>query len=336
MNRRTLRAVPDPGTAGAGLAGEGSEAALRRLELTVARRLDGLLHGQHLGLVPGHGSEPAESRLYVPGEDDVRRMDWAVTARTTEPHVRDLVADRELETTVVVDATASMDFGTTTMEKRELAAAVVAAVGFLAQRGGNRLGAVVAHERGLRRIPARGGREAVHRLLRLLVTAPRSTADLDGRPAEPRALADALVAVGAQARRRGLVVVVSDFLDGDPTASDPALVPWWRPVRALARRHEVLAVQVSDPREHELPDVGMLALVDPETGRRREVWTGSRALRERYAAAAAQRQAAVTELLRSAGADSLALRTDGDWVRDLARHVLARRHGARTRTAVAR
>lgn len=332
MTRPALRSVASLPSA---VPATDTEAALRRLELTVSRRLDGLLHGQHLGLVPGHGSEPAESRLYVPGEDDVRRMDWAVTARTTVPHVRDLIADRELETTVVVDATASMDFGTSTMEKRDLAAAVVAAVGFLAQRSGNRLGAVVAHERGVRRIPARSGREAVHRLLRLLVSAPRSAADTGGAPAGAAGLTEGLAAVRGQAHRRGLVVVVSDFLDGDPTAGPPGEpdVSWWRPLRALARRHEVLAVQIGDPREFELPDVGMLAVVDPETGRRREVWTGSRALRERYAAAAQERQAAVTELLRTAGADGLALRTDGDWVRDLARHVLARRRGARLRVA---
>lgn len=308
----------------------GAEAVLRRLELTVVRRLDGLLHGDHLGLVPGHGSEPAESREYRPGEDDVRRMDWAVTARTTVPHVRDLVADRELETTVVVDATASMDFGTTVMEKRDLAAAATAAVGYLTQRSGNRLGAVVAHERGVRRVPALAGREPLHRLLRLLVSAPRSEADLSGPADGGASLADALDAAARQARRRGLVVVVSDFLDGDPTTGD---VPFARGLRLLASRHDVLAVEVSDPREHELPDVGMLALVDPETGRRREVWTGSRSLRERYAAAAAYRRTALAAQLRSTGVRHVELRTDRDWVRDLARHVLARKRGARGASA---
>ncbi len=304
------------------------EAALRRLELTVGRRLDGLLQGQHLGLVPGHGTEPAESRPYVPGEDDVRRMDWAVTARTTLPHVRDLVADRELETTLVVDASASMDFGTALMEKRDLAAGAAAAVGFLTLRGGNRLGAVVAHERGVRRLPAGQGREPLLRLLRLLVTAPRSEADVRGAPAPGGAdLAQALATASAQARRRGLVVVVSDFLDGDPVEGD---LPWERPLRLLAARHDVLAVEVGDPREHELPDVGLLTVVDPETGARREVWTGSRRLRERYAAAAAERRAALASVLRRCGARHLDLRTDRDWVRDIARHVLAER---RTRGA---
>ncbi|MGN6333790.1 MAG: DUF58 domain-containing protein [Motilibacteraceae bacterium] len=317
----------EPGRA-PGTSARDPEAVLRRLELTVTRRLDGLLHGDHLGLVPGHGTEPAESREYRAGEDDVRRMDWAVTARTTVPHVRDLVADHELETTVVVDATASMDFGTAELEKRDLALSAVAAIGFLTQRTGNRLGAVVAHERGVRRLPALAGREPLLRVLRLLATAPRSTADVEGQQAVAAsgvALADALDAAGRQARRRGLVVVVSDFLDGDPTTGE---VPWAGGLRRLAVRHDVLAVEVSDPREHELPDVGLLSLVDPETGRRREVWTGSRKLRERYAAAAAEQRAARAEVLRRTGAHHVALRTDRDWVRDLARSVLARNRTA--------
>lgn len=318
-----MRAVSEPHRTGNA---PDPEQVLRRLELTVVRRLDGLLHGEHLGLVPGHGSEPAESREYRPGEDDVRRMDWAVTARTTVPHVRDLVADRELATTLVVDASASMDFGTALMEKRELAAAATAAVGFLTQRGGNRLGAVVAHERGLRRMPALGGRAPLLRLLRLLVTAPRSGADLAGPVAGGATLADALDTAARQARQRGLVVVVSDFLDGDPVTGD---VPWEQPLRRLAARHDVLAVEVGDPREHELPDVGLLSLVDPETGALREVWTGSRRLRERYAAAAAQRRAALAALLRAAGVHHLELRTDRDWVRDITRFVLTRKRTAR-------
>jgi uncharacterized protein (DUF58 family) len=117
------------------------ERVTRRLELTVVRRLDGLLQGDYLGLLPGAGSEAATARPYQPGEDDPRRMDWGVTARTRQPHVRDLVADRELETWALVDLTASMDFGTARAEKRDLAVAAVAAVGFLAAGGGNRLGA---------------------------------------------------------------------------------------------------------------------------------------------------------------------------------------------------
>ena len=149
------------------------EATLRRLELDVFRRLDGLLQGDHLGLVPAPGSEAGESREYTPG-DDVRRMDWAVTARTTIPHVRDTIADRELETWVVVDRSASLDFGTAQFEKRDLALAMVAAVGFLTSRAGNRVGALVLGNDKLSVVPARGGREAMLALLHQIDATPRA------------------------------------------------------------------------------------------------------------------------------------------------------------------
>src|ERR687896_1401889 len=149
------------------------EAALRTLELTVRGRLDGLLQGNHLGLVPGPGSEPGESRLYVPG-DDVRHMDWAVTARTTAPHVRETVADRELESWVVMDLSASLDFGTAACEKRDLAIAAFAAVTHLTRGGGNRIGALVATGERTVRIPARGGLAHARGLLRRVAQTPRA------------------------------------------------------------------------------------------------------------------------------------------------------------------
>jgi uncharacterized protein (DUF58 family) len=301
------------------------ERRLRRLELTVTRRLDGLLHGQHLGLLPGVGSEPAGSREYRPGEDEVRRMDWAVTARTTVPHVRTVDADRELATWMLVDATPSMDFGTAEMEKRELAVAAVAALGFLTAGSGNRLGAHLLGPGGVRRFPARTGRDHLLGMLRILLTVPR------GVPvAQPVPLADAVEGLHRAVRRRGLVVVVSDFLDGlDQDGLGPAAPDWEQPLRRLAARHQVLAVQITDPREHELPDVGLLALVDPETGRRREVSTASRHLRERYADAARTQQLAITGGLRRSGATHLPLRTDRDWVADIVRHVHAQRRLSR-------
>ncbi|MEI7716036.1 MAG: DUF58 domain-containing protein, partial [Mycobacterium sp.] len=129
-------------------------AALRKLQLTVTRKLDGVLHGDHLGLIPGPGSEPGESREYQPG-DDVRRMDWAVTARTTHPHVRQMIADRELETWLVVDMSASLDFGTVGCEKRDLAVAAAAAIICLNSGGGNRFGALVSNGDTTVRVPAR-------------------------------------------------------------------------------------------------------------------------------------------------------------------------------------
>jgi len=297
-----------------------AEKTLRRLELTVVRRLDGLLQGDHLGLLPGPGSEPAAVRPYQPGEDDVRRMDWGVTARTTHPHVRDLVADRELETWALVDGSASMDFGTARAEKRDLAVAAVAAVGFLSARAGNRLGAYVLRPGGLGRSPARAGRPALLGLVTALLSAPRTPPGAGPGPA----LADGITMLDRRHRRRGLRVVVSDFLDDGP---------WEEPLRRLAARHQVLAVEVVDPRELELPDVGLLAVVDPETGRRREVWTGRRAVRTGYAEAAAAHRLEVHTALRRAGADHLVLRTDRDWVRDMARFATDRRRRRRAPAA---
>jgi uncharacterized protein (DUF58 family) len=311
---------------GASLAELAPEKRLRRLELSVTRRLDGLLHGQHLGLLPGIGSEPAGSREYRAGEDEVRRMDWAVTARTTVPHVRTMDADRELATWVLVDGTPSMDFGTAEFEKRELGVAAVAAVGFLTSGAGNRLGAHVLGPDGVRRFPARTGRTHLLGVLRSLLSIPR------GAPGSaPVPFADAVEGLHRAVRRRGLVVVVSDFLDGlDEDGLGSAPPEWEQPLRRLNARHQVLAVQVTDPRELELPDVGLLTLVDPETGRRREVSSASRRLRQRYAEAARRQQQTITSAIRRAGAGHLPLRTDGDWVADIVRHVHARRRLLRT------
>jgi uncharacterized protein (DUF58 family) len=299
----------------------GPQRRLRRLELTIMRRLDGLLHGSHLGLLPGAGSEPSGSREYQPGEDEVRRMDWAVTARTTVAHVRTVDADRELSTWVLVDATASMDFGTADIEKRELATAATAAVGFLTTGAGNRLGAHLLTPDGIRRYPARAGRTHLLGLLRTLLTTPRA-AETTGQ----NTLAAAIDGLHRAVPRRGLMVVVSDFLDGlDADGLGPGAPAWELPLRRLAARHQVLAVQIADPREQELPDVGILALVDPETGHRREVHTAGRRLREKYAAAARQQQASVAAAIRRSGAAHLSLRTDRDWVADIVRHVHAQR-----------
>jgi uncharacterized protein (DUF58 family) len=305
------------------------ERRLRRLELLVTRRLDGMLHGSYLGLLPGIGSEPAGSREYRPGEDEVRRMDWSVTARTSVAHVRQVDADRELATWLLVDATASMDFGTAEFEKRELAVAAVAAVGFLTAGAGNRLGAHLLDPGGIRRFPARGGRTHLLGMLHKLLAVPRALPTTEQIP-----LADAIDGLNRSLRRRGLAVVVSDFLDGlDEDGLGPGAPDWEQPLRRLAGRHQVLAVQIRDPRELELPDVGLLTVVDPETGRRREVPTASRKLRERYAAAARTQQAAIDAALKRAGAAQLSLRTDRDWVADIVRHIHAqRRLGRASRT----
>jgi uncharacterized protein (DUF58 family) len=289
-----------------------AEASARRLRLDVARRLDGLLAGDHLGYLFGPGTEAAEARLYGPG-DDVRRIDWSVTARTNETHVRDAVAERELETTLLVDLSASMSFGTVNCEKRDIALEVAAAVMHLSSGSGDRVGAVVLTADGMKRMPPRGGRDASLALLHRLLTEQRS----DGVGPD---LAQALKAVLNPPRRRGLVVVLSDLLS--PVDAEP---PWARPLRMLAHRHDVIVGEIVDPRELTLPDVGVLRLVDPETGRHLEVQTRSKALRERYAAAASARRVAHASAVRRAGAGHVVLRTDRDWLVDLATFLATRR-----------
>ncbi len=281
---------------------------LRRLELDVRIRLDGLLQGDYRGLVPGHGSELGETREYVPG-DDVRRIDWNVTARMQETHVRDTVADRELEAHLLVDVSPSLDFGTVTQEKRDLALSAVAAIGMLTARVGNRVGAVVMRADGVQCVPAAQGRLHLMAILHRIATAPRG----EGAGAD---LGAGLHRVGVQARRRGLVVVVSDFLAPDG---------WQRPLARLATRHDVVAVEVLDPRELELPDVGLVTLTDPETGAQREVATGRASVRRHFAEAAAAQRARIAADVRGAGAAHLQLRTDRDWILDLAAFVVRRR-----------
>ncbi|MEE6311772.1 DUF58 domain-containing protein [Plantactinospora veratri] len=303
-----------------------AEAVLSRLQLLVTRKLDGLLQGDYLGLLPGPGTEAGESREYRPG-DDVRRMDWPVTARTTVPHVRRTVADRELETWLAVDLSASLDFGTGRWLKRELVIAAAAAITHLTVRGGNRIGAVIgtgpppgggtgslSTPPGVLRLPARPGRKEAQGLLRAVAGTPTRPGRTD--------LGLLVDALNRPPRRRGMAVVISDFL------APPE--QWGRPVRKLGVRHEVLAVEVVDPRELELPDVGVLPVVDPETGELHEVQTADPRLRRRYAAAAAAQRAAIAHELRAAGAAHLRLRTDSDWLLDMVRFVAAQRH-ARTR-----
>jgi uncharacterized protein (DUF58 family) len=292
-----------------------AEQTLRELEVAINRRLDGLLHGDYRGLVPGAGTEPGEGREYRTG-DDVRRMDWNLTARTGIPHVREAIADRELETWLVVDQSASLNFGTTICEKRDLAVAAAAAFAFLTTRSGNRIGAVTIGAPGSDRpagsvFPARSGRDAALALLHRLSAAPRAA---DGPAGSSIDLAVGLHVAGRTARRRGRITVISDFL-GPPT--------WQRPLRSLAVRHQVVAVEIRDPREDNLPAVGLLTLVDPESGERLEVQTGKAEVRRRFAEAAADQRQQIRRAVRSAGAQHLILSTERDWLLDLVRFVEA-------------
>ncbi|MCB1006290.1 MAG: DUF58 domain-containing protein [Acidimicrobiales bacterium] len=294
---------------------------VERLHLRTHRLVNTALSGGYRSSFRGSGVEFEDVRPYMPG-DDVRRIDWNVTARMQEPYVRETIADRELETWVVVDRSPSLDFGTAACEKRDLAVAATAAIGFLTARTGNRFGVLASGGAGIDTLPARGGRAHLLGVLHRLVTAPTGH-DLGGAGGVPPAAADlgrALRRVSGLARRRGLVVVVSDFL-GDPG--------WQHPLRLLAARHEALAVEIIDPRELELPDVGVLDLIDAETGERREVRT-SAGLRARYADAARAQRAEIAAAIRGAGTDHLILRTDRDWLLDLVRFVTLRRQRVET------
>jgi uncharacterized protein (DUF58 family) len=278
---------------------------LRSLDLAVLRRVESLVPGEHLTPQVGAGTELATIRPYQPG-DDVRHIDWNVTARMQEPHVRVHVGERALTAWLVLDVSASMTFGTADRRKADVAEGVALAVGHVATRRGNRLGVVAFGAGAPKVLRPRQGRLGLLQLLAELRAEPES----DGAGAT--SLAGALSGVAAVARQRGLVILVSDFR-GDRD--------WETPLRSLRARHGVLAVEVRDPRELELTPMGDLWLVDPETGRQLQVNTSRRRVRRRFAEAAAAERDEVAAALRRAGADHLVLSTGGDWLRDLAGHL---------------
>ena len=291
----------------------------RTLELGVRRRIDSLVAGDHEGMRLGVGSEREEIVRYQPG-DDVRRIDWNITARSADVHVWRPRADNQLDTWVLVDVTPSMAFGTVNGEKRDLAAEIVWAIGLLTDAPGNRLGVVTFGADGLRWHRPDRSRLAAHRASRVM-------ADLGHREGAGTGLAAAIDALGRRRDRPGLRVIVSDFVD--PTGDHEPPFDWQRPLRHLAARHDVIAVEVTDPRELALPDVGSVVLVDPESGRQRHVWTSDRRLRRRYADAAAAHRAAIAAAIRACGAEHLPVSTGRDWVRDLARFVRKRQRTLR-------
>jgi uncharacterized protein (DUF58 family) len=278
------------------------DALLRALDLTVRRRVEGLLSGEHRSSALGVGTELAQVREYQPG-DDVRRIDWNVTARTGEPHVRVQVAERILVSWLVLDTSPSMQFGTAERRKADVAEGVGLAIGHTASRRGNRLGVISFGGGPPRTVPPRQGRVGLLGVLSAL----RSEPPPDGGGAT--SIGAALGHVGRVARSRAFVVVVSDFRGPRD---------WRLPLLQLAGRHDVVAVEIRDPREMELPDVGDLWTVDPETGRQLRVDTGNKLLRARFAKAAAAERAEVTAELRGAGIDHVVLSTEGDWLRILA------------------
>ena len=282
-------------------------ASVEALDLVMARRASGLLPGDRPAPGTGAGTELAQLRPYQPG-DDVRRLDAAATARTGIPHVRLQVPERLLTTWIVLDVSASMAFGTAGRLKSDVAEGVALVLGRLGTRRGGRVALVTCGASVARVLPPKGGRGALA-LLRRVVSEGVAP---DGDGGAGAGLGEALGRLGRMARHPGLVAVISDFRAADE---------WAAPLRRLAVRHSVLGVEVRDPREAELPAVGRLALVDPESGRQVEVNTSSARLRSAYAAAERDRRAAIASELRRAGAEHVPLDTDRPWLRDLGRRL---------------
>jgi len=275
----------------------GAENILRRLEWTVIRRLDGLFHGDYQSLFRGFGLDLADLREYQ-YHDDVRYIDWNVTARLMTPYVRVYNEDREVTAWFLLDLSPSVDFGSH-VKKRSVSTEFVAVLARLLTRHGNRVGALFYGDSVDTVIPTRSGRRhALHILHRLLSRPERSGSAATN-------LRDFLQSAFRVMQRRSLVFVVSDFI------STPG---WAEPLAYLARRHEVLAVRLYDPLEMELPDLGLVVMRDAESGEQLFVDTHDRAFRKRFSALAERREKELRSAFRQAGVDALELSTNDDLI----------------------
>ena len=273
-----------------------SEALLKRLEWTVIRRLDGVLQGNYRTLWRGAGLDLADLREYQ-HHDDVRHIDWNVTARLQQPYVRQFTEDRELTAWFLVDLSASVDFGSNLQTKRNVAREFVGVLARLLTRHGNRVGALLYGTDVDTVIPARGGRIQVLHLLQRMAARPAESAQ------GATQLRDLLQAAQRIVKRRSSLFVVSDFI------SAPG---WEATLGQLAERHDVTAVRLFDPLELDLPDIGLVTMRDAETGEQIVVDTHDARFRRRFAAAAAKREAGLRQALARAGVDTLELSTDDD------------------------
>src|SRR5256714_3517410 len=300
------------------MAPSGPERRLQRLEWTVLRLLDGLLQGDCGTIFKGEGLALADIREYAFG-DDVRHIDWNVTARLDTPYVREYHEDREINAHFLLDISPSVDFGTVDRKKRDLLIDFTALLARLLTRHGNRVGATFYGSRVERSIPARGGRVQVLRILNELEKRPR----LESAPLT--SLSDLLESGMRGLKRRSLVFVVSDFFSA---------AGWEQRLERIARRHETLAIRLADPREDELPDIGTVILTGSETGEPLRVDTGDRRFRERFASAARRREDLLNATFTRAGVDALVLRTDEDMVRAIVKFAYARKRRAGRRAAM--
>jgi uncharacterized protein (DUF58 family) len=292
----------------------GAEALLRRLEWTALRRLDGVLQGDYRTLFRGFGLDLADLREYQYG-DDVRHIDWNVTARLDTPYVRQYHEDREITAWFLVDLSGSIDFGSRETKKQQVATQFVALLARLLTRRGNRVGAILYGSSVDTVIPARSGRRHLLQILHRMQERPASL-----QPGETK-LADLLSAGANAMSRRSVVFVLSDFI------SAPG---WTARLGQLALRHEVVAVRLHDPLESELPDLGLLLFRDAETGEQLFVDTHDPAFRKRFAAAAAKREESLRASFRESGVDAMELSTEADLVEEISRFIELRRRRSRS------
>jgi uncharacterized protein (DUF58 family) len=290
------------------------EGILRRMEWTVLRRLDGLLQGDYRTLFRGYGLDLADLREYQYG-DDVRHIDWNVTARLQAPYVREYHEDREITAWFLLDLSASVDFGSREVRKRTVSENFVATLARMLTRHGNRVGALLYGNDVYAMIPPRSGRRQVLQILH----AVQSKKPAPGNSSTN--LGELLQAAAHMMRRRSLVFVVSDFI------SEPG---WEGMLGHLAARHEIVAVRLYDPLESALPDLGLLVFRDAETGEQVLVDTHDKGFRKRFAAASQRREARIRRGLSGAGVDCLELSTEDDLVDSIRRFAELRKRRSRT------
>jgi uncharacterized protein (DUF58 family) len=268
---------------------------IRRLELRTRRLVESSFAGQYQSVFKGRGMNFEEVRPYSPG-DEIRAIDWNVTARTGEPYIKKFTEEREMTVMIVLDVSASGNFGSIQESKRELAAEVAAILAFSAIHNNDKVGLLLFSDRVELFIPPKKGRHHILRLIREMLYF-----DPKGRGTD---LAGALEYMNKLITRRAVVFVISDFFTGDFT----------RPLTVSARRHDMVALPIVDPAEEELPDVGVILLEDPETGEQIEVDTSRRAITQNYADLAALRSKELASMFGSRGIDIVSLRTDKDYL----------------------
>ena len=294
---------------------------LKQLEWTVIRRLDGMLQGDYRTLFRGAGLDLADLREYQL-HDDVRHIDWNVTARLQVPHVRQFTEDREINAWFLLDLSASVDFGSHTTRKRDVLAQFVGVLARLMTRHGNKVGALLYSSQLDSIIPARGSRLHVLHLLHSLLSPATATAHKKKKPTakDQTHLGELLMGGLGHIKRRSLVFVVSDFI------STPG---WEKPLGQLAQKHEVIAVRLVDPAEQALPDIGLVTLEDPETGEQIFVDMHDKKFRTRFEELAAQNEADLYNSFAKTGVDALELSTDEALVQTIVRFAQMRKQRAR-------